>query len=88
MEKYLQNPELLGPTEFVTTRRHANAVVRGKELCKELTGHFGPFMTRQQQGQYSSSLSVVHADQEVRTNRVMHTLYTHCTAQATYRTSC
>ena len=64
MEKYLQNPELLPPTEFVTTWRHANAVVRGKKLCLELTGYVGPFITRQQQGR-SSSLSVVHADQEL-----------------------
>ena len=64
MEKYLQNPELLSPTEFVTTWRHANAVVRGKELCLKLTGCFGPFIMRQQQGR-SSSLSVVHADQEL-----------------------
>ena len=64
MEKYLQNPELLSPTEFVTTWRHSNAVVRGKELCLKLTGCFGPFIMRQQQGR-SSSLSVVHTDQEV-----------------------
>ena len=88
MEKYLQNPELLCPTEFVTTWRHAKAIVYGKELCKELTGYYGPFMTRQQQGR-SASLSVVHADQEVLcSSRTALCMGAYCNAQATYRTPC
>lgn len=73
IDKYLQNPQLVQPTEFPTSVAHVHVVVSGKEHSKELTGDFGPFVARQQQS-WSSSMSIVHSDQEVCfTQRMSHT---------------
>ena len=64
IDTYLQNPEQIQPTEFPTSKAHVPKVVSGKERSKELTGDVGPVLIWQQQNR-SSSMSFIHAGQEV-----------------------
>ena len=74
IDKYMQNPKSIQPTEFTTSTAHVPGVVNGKERSKELTGDVGPFVTVQKQS-WSSSMSIVHPDQEVCAHLLLYAVH-------------